>query len=120
MNTHFLSATQRAASRERLLGQYELMVLAVLRKGENHGVGIAIEIYEESHGEIMIPVATLYMTLKSLRDEGLIKEVKDEVASSSSRRRRRYMIISKGIEVMEAAGKRMEAFWRLAMAPDTS
>jgi DNA-binding PadR family transcriptional regulator len=86
-------------------------ILLLLNEAELHGYGIMQEINERAGRNVILGPATLYRTLKELRDEGLIEEV-----PAGDDRRRVYRLTDHGERVARAEVERMAAIVARARA----
>lgn len=86
-------------------------ILLLLNEAELHGYAIMQEINERAGRNVILGPATLYRTLKELRDEGLIEEV-----SAGDDRRRVYRLTEHGADVARAEVERMAAIVARARA----
>jgi DNA-binding PadR family transcriptional regulator len=74
----------------------QILALAVLRSGPQHGYQIALEIEEQSAGAFHLLHGTLYPILHGLEKEGLIDGEWD--AGAGRRRRKIYALTAAGRE----------------------
>lgn len=88
-----------------LKGQLELVVLASLRDGPQHGYAIIKNLRERSRGEFDVLEGTLYPALHRLEHAGLIKS---RWAVAAGRRRRVYELTGKGAKALTE----QESEWR--------
>ena len=86
-------------------------ILLLLNETELHGYGIMQAINEEAGRAVILGPATLYRTLKELRDAGLIEETQGD-----DDRRRVYRLTGEGKEAARAESERMAAIVRRARA----
>ncbi len=77
-------------------------ILLLLNDAEMHGYGIMQAVNEEAGRNVILGPATLYRTIKELRDDGLIEETAD-----SDDRRRVYRLTKKGEEAARSEARRM-------------
>ncbi len=89
-----------------LKGQLELVVLASLRDGPQHGYGIIKKLRERSGGAFDVLEGTLYPALHRLEQSGLIKS---RWATAAGRRRRVYALTRRGAKALAE----QESEWRL-------
>ncbi|HYE86266.1 MAG TPA: hypothetical protein VEA16_07915 [Vicinamibacterales bacterium] len=93
-----------------------LDVLLALAGGKRHGWSLIREIQQRDGGDRILP-ANFYRSLRALRDEGLIDEVRGEATDDRGEplelardRRRQYFELSPlGAKVARAEVKRLEA-----------
>ena len=64
-----------------------LHVLVALAEGPRHGYAILRDIEERTAGALSLRSGTLYLTLRRLRDDGLLEEAPPPAESSDTRRR---------------------------------
>jgi DNA-binding PadR family transcriptional regulator len=86
-------------------------ILLLLNEVELHGYAIMQELNERAGRSVILGPATLYRTLKELRDAGLIEE-----APSDDDRRRIYRLTDEGERTARAEARRMEAMVERARA----
>jgi PadR family transcriptional regulator len=91
--------------RERLKGNMDLLLLAVLAAGPAHGYAIITAVRERSGGTFDLPEGTIYPALHRLEDAGLLAS---DWADASGRRRRVYALTDKGAAALAAE----QAQWR--------
>jgi DNA-binding PadR family transcriptional regulator len=87
-------------------------ILLALSNGENHGYAIMQMVEHLSDRTVRMGPATLYTTLRRLRDLGLIED-RTNVESNDSRRRQ-YRLTGAGKWLLDAEIKRMENVVRKA------
>lgn len=92
-------------NRERLKGNLDLLLLAVLTAGPAHGYAVISALRERSDGMFDLPEGTVYPALHRLEDAGLLVS---SWADVSGRRRRVYGITDRGIAALSAE----RAQWR--------
>jgi len=85
-------------------------VLFALAEGEKHGYRIMQDIRELSDGTFPVGPATLYTTIKKLKEQELISETSD----STENRRRTYALTSAGKRLLGAEFHRQQALLDLA------
>ncbi len=96
---------------ELLQGTLELLILRVLRWGQQHGHGIATLIAQTSDGQLKIEGGSLYPALQRLLHEGWIEA--SWGVSANKRRARYYKLTARG----RARLKEQESNWtRLVQA----
>ena len=86
------------------LAPRDLMVLAVLAEGPNHGYGIIKAVEVRSDAGVLLDPANLYRVLRRMRDLRWIQRTDAE----SQDRRRTYEITSEGRAVVAAELSRLE------------
>jgi DNA-binding PadR family transcriptional regulator len=89
------------------LKPFVLDVLIELADGKRHGWSLIREIQKRDGGDRILP-ANFYRTLRALRDDGLIEEVKGD-AGDQPDRRQYFELTTLGAHVARAEVKRLEA-----------
>jgi len=84
------------------LSPRDLLVLAVLAEGPNHGYGLIKAVEARSRTGVLLDPANLYRTLRRMRDRDWVEELEDEG------RRRTHRITRVGRAVLEAELDRLE------------
>src|SRR5215475_6661899 len=84
-------------------------ILLSLVGGEQHGYGIRQEVLDRTTGKVRLWPATLYGSIKRMREAGLI-EGSDErpAAELDDSRRRYYRLTALGKQVLDAECQRLE------------
>jgi DNA-binding PadR family transcriptional regulator len=83
--------------------------LVVLAQGRLHGYALKQALYDRTSGRIDLGPGTLYRTIRSLEQDGLIREL-DEPSESEAAdhdRRRPYRITELGLRVLRAEAARL-------------
>jgi PadR family transcriptional regulator PadR len=88
-----------------LKGTLPLLVLKVLRSGPKHGYRIAQEIKNTSKGVLDFKEGTLYPTLHSQENKGLIESFEQ---TEKGRTRRYYRLTEDGLRVLEVETREWE------------
>lgn len=92
-------------------------ILLSLAGGARHGLAIARDVRESSHGGIRLWPATLYGSLEELADLGWIEEIDDEDRRpDASERKRYYGITRSGRSALDTETQRLADLVRLARA----
>ena len=86
-------------------------ILLLLNESALHGYGIMQAINERAGRNVILGPATLYRTLKELRNEGLIEE-----GQADDERRRVYHLTAAGQRTARAEAERMAAIVERARA----
>lgn len=73
-----------------------LHILLALSDRPRHGYAIMAEVEARTEGAVHLGTGTLYMALKRLREDGLIREVPDSEPSADGRTRRTYELTDRG------------------------
>lgn len=99
------------------------LVLAVLADQPRHGYGVQREVAQMSGGATRLKTSTLYAALDRLRDEGLLRQVGEELVDG--RLRRYYDLTDTGRRELAAEIERLdrrarEARRRLSLRPVTA
>jgi PadR family transcriptional regulator, regulatory protein PadR len=89
-------------------GSAEILILAVLEEGQQHGYDIAREIARRSDGLLTFHVASLYPLLYRLEDRGWIAG--RWVEKAGQRRRRCYRLTGEGRRVLAKQRIRWSSF----------
>jgi PadR family transcriptional regulator, regulatory protein PadR len=92
---------------DNLQGSLELLVMKILRRGPNHGFGIASYIQQTSDDVLKVEAGSLYPALHRMTEAGLIKA--EWRLSDAGRRARFYSLTAKGRLKLGADGKRWHA-----------
>lgn len=82
------------------LGQTVFYILAALFDGPKHGYLIAKHVEKVSGGSVRIAIGNLYVSLKRLRDDGLI-ELDTRVTADDHRITKTYRLTGLGERVLE-------------------
>lgn len=91
-------------------GSTKLLVLSVLKKDDEYGWGIIMQLSERSDKTFEMREGTLYPVLHALETEGLI--VSYEQNTSAGRRRKYYHITDKGQKELARQKEQWESFSR--------
>jgi DNA-binding PadR family transcriptional regulator len=86
-----------------------LHVLLALADGPLHGYAIMQTVTTESTGTVRLGPTTLYRTLRTLHDSGLVHEAPHDDDVSGDARRRYYRITEAGRQAARAELSRLEA-----------
>jgi DNA-binding PadR family transcriptional regulator len=97
-----------------VLSTAALHVLLALADGEGHGYAIMQTVTLESHGGVRLGPTTLYRTLRTLLEEGLIEESSRRDDSDGDARRRYYRITSVGQRAARSELARLESLLQWA------
>jgi DNA-binding PadR family transcriptional regulator len=85
------------------LAPRDLLILAVLAEGPNHGYGLIKAVEQRSSSGVELDPANLYRVLRRMRAMGWIKET-----SGEDERRRTYTIARAGRAILSAELRRLE------------
>jgi len=92
-------------------------ILLALSSGPLHGYGIMKAVEDHSDGEVKLWPATLYGTLREMRDAGLIEELpEEETPDRDGRERRTYRMTEAGRDTLATEADRLEGLVELARA----
>jgi DNA-binding PadR family transcriptional regulator len=92
-----------------LRGHLELMILAILFRGDAHGFEILRRLEQEGCGALRLKEGTLYPALYRLEEAGMIRAAwEDNAERRRGPRRRIYKLLPKGLGQLE----RGRAGWR--------
>ena len=92
-------------------------ILLSLADGDRHGYGIMRQVAEQTDGHMRLGPGTLYSSLQSLLEEGLIEEVEPRAdAGPSEERRRYYRLTTAGRKLARAEAERLADLLRVARA----
>lgn len=89
------------------LAPRDLMILAVLAEGPNHGYGLIKAVEERSESGVLLDPANLYRVLRRMRGLSWIEEDGGEDGDGDGRRRT-HRITRLGREVLGAELRRLE------------
>lgn len=91
-------------------------ILVTLAAGDRHGSAISREVLERTGGSVHLWPATLYRTLDSMVDSGLIEELTGaHHPEGASGRRRYYRMTPKGGEALARGAEDMAALAATAL-----
>jgi DNA-binding PadR family transcriptional regulator len=90
-------------------------ILLSLASEDMHGYGIMRQVAEQTSGRMRLGPGTLYSSLQSLLDEGLIKEVDSRADKKfGDERRRYYCLTTPGRQLARAEADRLADLLRIA------
>jgi PadR family transcriptional regulator, regulatory protein PadR len=92
---------------EKLKGNLDMLLLAVLAAGPGHGYSIITKLRERSDGAFDLPEGTVYPALHRLESAGLLDSAWEVVGG---RRRRLYRLTAAGQESLAAETRQWRAF----------
>jgi PadR family transcriptional regulator, regulatory protein PadR len=92
---------------EKLKGNLDMLLLAVLAAGPGHGYSIITRLRERSEGAFDLPEGTVYPALHRLETAGLLDSAWEVVAG---RRRRLYRLTTAGQESLAAEARQWRSF----------
>lgn len=99
----------RAPSSMTPLAPRDLLILAVLAEGPNHGYGIIKDVEERSSDEVLLDPANLYRCLRRMSADGWINE---NAPDARDERRRTYRITASGKTMLRNEVQRLENLLR--------
>jgi DNA-binding PadR family transcriptional regulator len=99
-----------------VLSAAALHVLLALADEPRHGYAIMQAVMTESSGTVRLGPTTLYRTLRTLHDSGLVHEEPPDEDMSGDARRRYYRITDAGRDAARAELSRLEALLGRARA----
>lgn len=91
------------------LAPRDLLILAVLAAGEQHGYGIIKDVEERSGARLRLDPANLYRVLRRMRRDGWIREIPER---DGAERRRVYAITVRGRRILAVEVERLERLLR--------
>lgn len=98
---------------EVLRGHLDLLLLAIVQDGPQHGYAIIEALRERSEGAIDLPDGTVYPALHRLEQAGLLAS---ERSQFDGRTRRTYSITSGGKTAVAAKRQEFSAFARVVQS----
>jgi PadR family transcriptional regulator, regulatory protein PadR len=92
---------------EKLKGNLDMLLLAVLASGPGHGYSVITRLRDRSAGAFDLPEGTVYPALHRLEAAGLLESSWDE---GSGRKRRIYQLTEAGQESLADEARQWQAF----------
>jgi transcriptional regulator len=92
---------------DRLKGNLDLLLLAVLEERPAHGYGVITALRQRSNGSFDLAEGTVYPALHRLERAGLLRSAWEVAAG---RRRRLYEITPEGLRALSAERSRWDRF----------
>ena len=89
-------------------------ILLALAGEDLHGYAIMRRVEEQTSGRVRLGPGTLYSSIQTLLEEGLIEEVNAAARDAGDERRRYYRITSAGRKVARGEAERMADLLRVA------
>lgn len=90
-------------------------ILLSLADEDRHGYGIMRQVVEQTGGRLRLGPGTLYSSVRSLLEEGLIIEVEQQAdAKRGEERRRYYRLTSAGRKLARTEAERLADLLRVA------
>jgi DNA-binding PadR family transcriptional regulator len=90
-------------------------ILLALADGPRHGYAIRVAVEELTNGGVKLWPATLYGTVRQLRESGLIEELGEQTSEDDDARRIYYKLTDTGRRTLVAETERMRALVDHAM-----
>jgi DNA-binding PadR family transcriptional regulator len=91
-------------------------ILLSLAGEDLHGYGIMRQVEEQSGGRLRLGPGTLYSSIQTLLEEGLIEETDGPGDPSDARRRRHYRLTAGGRKLARSEADRLADLLRVARA----
>jgi DNA-binding PadR family transcriptional regulator len=91
-------------------------ILLSLAGGNLHGYGIMRQVEEQTGGRMRLGPGTLYSSIQTLLEEGLIEEVDGPAEPRDARPRRHYRLTSGGRKLARSEADRLADLLRVARA----
>lgn len=91
-------------------------ILLALAGEDLHGYGIMRQVKEQTAGRMRLGPGTLYSSIQTLLEEGLIEEVDGPEGPDDARRRRHYGLTSGGRKLARSEADRLADLLRVARA----
>lgn len=91
-------------------------ILLSLAEGELHGYAIMREVEQQTNGRIRMGPGTLYGSIQTLLEGGMIEEVASASSSDLSERRRYYRLTRSGRSLARAEAERLAETVQVALA----
>jgi DNA-binding PadR family transcriptional regulator len=94
----------------------ELLVLAMLARGDRHGYGIRQDILDHTNGAIALEAGNLYRTIRRHEAEGWVDQAeRRQTGDANEERRRYYRLTLYGRKVLAAELERLRALVQLGV-----
>jgi DNA-binding PadR family transcriptional regulator len=92
-------------------------ILLALAGEDRHGYAIMRQVEQQTGGRVRLGPGTLYSSLKSLLEAGLIEELDDRPDESGTGERRRYYhLTSAGLKIARSEAEKLAETLRVARA----
>jgi len=91
-------------------------ILLSLAGEDLHGYGIMRQVEEQTCGRMRLGPGTLYSSIQTLLEEGLIEEIDSPAEAVDARRRRRYRLTACGRKLARSEAGRLADLLRVARA----
>jgi DNA-binding PadR family transcriptional regulator len=89
-------------------------ILLALAGEDLHGYAIMRRVEEQTGGRVRLGPGTLYSSIQTLLEEGLIEEVEGAADGAGAERRRYYRLTTAGRKVARSEAERMADLLRVA------
>jgi DNA-binding PadR family transcriptional regulator len=96
------------------LPQSAFQILLALATEDLHGYGIMRRVEDETEGKVKLGPGTLYSSIQTLVEAGLITELEVKPSSSDDDRRRYYRLTSEGRKAAREEAERLADLLRTA------
>jgi len=97
------------------LPQAAFQILLALAGEDLHGYGIMLRVLDQSEGKIKLGPGTLYSSIQSLAEGGLIEEIEAKKSSySGDERRKYYRLTSQGRSLAREEAQRLAELLKTA------
>ena len=93
-----------------------LHILLAVAEHERHGYAIIQDVKARTEGDLRLSAGTLYRSIASMAEQGLIVEVEKRRTRAEDERRRYYRITPLGVAVARAEVRRLSQLVRHARA----
>jgi DNA-binding PadR family transcriptional regulator len=104
------SVPPRPDRRNQVMKPAMFFLLVSLAAGDRHGYGLRKDVAARSQGQVRLGPASLYRSIATLVDQGLIAESSRRPAAELDDERRRYFkITDRGRRKLAAEARRLEA-----------
>jgi len=91
-------------------------ILLSLAGEDLHGYGIMRQVEEQTGGRLRLGPGTLYSSIQTLLEEGLIEEIDSPAEAADARRRRHYRLTAGGRKLARSEADRLADLLRVARA----
>ena len=91
-------------------------ILLALAGEDLHGYAIMRQVEEQTSGRMRLGPGTLYSSVQTLLEEGLIEEIDGAAEAADARRRRHYRLTAGGRKLARSEADRLADLLRVARA----
>ena len=91
-----------------------LHILLSLSAEDRHGLGIAADVKDFTHGRLVLGPGTLYGTIKRLLESGMVEDLGQPSSEDDDPRRRYYRITPLGRRALELETQGIESILNVA------